>query len=67
MLSYGYFYLAQLLNKVQEPIEDDHYLKWISVENIEELLFHEHHVWAVKEGLEKQIYWHSYGVNACFL
>jgi 8-oxo-dGTP diphosphatase len=53
ILSYGYFYLAQLLHKVQDPIEDNHFMKWISVGNIEELLFHEHHIWAVKEGLTK--------------
>jgi 8-oxo-dGTP diphosphatase len=51
ILSDGYFYLAQMLHKVQDPIEDDHLLKWISVENIEELFIHEHHIWAVKKGL----------------
>ncbi|MGM0924762.1 MAG: NUDIX hydrolase [Bacillota bacterium] len=53
ILSEGYFYFAELLNKIQNPIEDDHFLKWISVENIEEFLIHEHHNWAVKEGLKK--------------
>lgn len=53
ILSEGYFYLAELLNKTQYPVEDDHFLKWISVENIEEFLIHEHHIWAVKEGLKK--------------
>lgn len=52
MISDGYFYLAQLRNKVQEPIEDDHFLEWINVNEVEELLFHDHQVWAVKEGLE---------------
>jgi 8-oxo-dGTP diphosphatase len=52
LLSDGYFYLAKLLNKVQEPLEYNHDLKWIRVEHIEELLFHEHQVWAVKEGLK---------------
>ncbi|MBA2870602.1 8-oxo-dGTP diphosphatase [Anoxybacillus calidus] len=52
LLSDGYFYLAKLLNKVQEPLEYNHYSKWIRVEHIEELLFHEHQVWAVKEGLK---------------
>jgi 8-oxo-dGTP diphosphatase len=53
ILSDGYFYLAQLSEKIQEPKEDDHFLKWVSVVNIEELLLHEHHSWAVKEGLKK--------------
>lgn len=53
ILSEGYFYLAELLNKTQYPVEDDHFLKWISVESIEEFLIHEHHIWAIKEGLKK--------------
>ncbi|WP_339063840.1 helix-turn-helix domain-containing protein [Tepidibacillus marianensis] len=53
LLGDGYFYLARLLNKVQEPIEDDHYLRWLSIKQIEKLLFNEHQVWAVNEGLTK--------------
>ncbi|CRK85172.1 NUDIX hydrolase [Neobacillus massiliamazoniensis] len=52
MISDGYFYLAQLRNKLQEPIDDDHFLEWINVNEVEELLFHDHQVWAVKKGLE---------------
>lgn len=52
MISDGYFYLAQLREKVQEPIEDDHFLEWVNVKEVEELLFHEHQVWAVKEGVK---------------
>jgi 8-oxo-dGTP diphosphatase len=55
ILSEGYFYLVKLSDKVQAPIEDDHFLKWVSVANLEDLLIHEHHVWAVKEGLKKEI------------
>lgn len=51
ILSDGYFYLAQLLVQIQEPIDDDHFIKWIDIETIGELLVHEHHVWAVKVGL----------------
>ncbi|MCY8590168.1 NUDIX hydrolase [Bacillus haynesii] len=51
ILSEGYFYLAKLGRKIQEPLEDDHYLKWISVDCIQEVLLHEHHIWAVTEGL----------------
>lgn len=53
ILSEGYFYLAELLNKTHYPVEDDHFLKWISTENVEEFLIHEHHIWAIKEGLKK--------------
>ncbi|MBS4192442.1 NUDIX domain-containing protein [Bacillus sp. FJAT-49705] len=52
ILSDGYFYLAQFLNNVQEPIDDDHYLEWVDVERIEELFFHDHQILAVKEGLK---------------
>ncbi|MBS3679838.1 NUDIX domain-containing protein [Ornithinibacillus massiliensis] len=52
ILNEGYFYLAALLNKLQEPIEEDHFMKWIDINDVEELLFHEHHCWAVYEGLK---------------
>ncbi|MGK7377034.1 NUDIX hydrolase [Planococcus sp. 1R117A] len=55
MLNDGYFYLAEIGDKVQEPIEEDHLLKWIPVSEADKLLFHEHHIWAVKEGLKKQL------------
>jgi 8-oxo-dGTP diphosphatase len=53
ILSEGYFYLAELTNKVQAPVDADHFLKWVSIRNIEKLLFHDHQIWAVKEGLKK--------------
>jgi 8-oxo-dGTP diphosphatase len=48
----GNFYLAHLLSKVSDPIEDDHSFAWIPVSNVEELLYHQHQAWAVKEGLK---------------
>jgi len=51
LLSDGYFYLANLSDKAQEPIEDDHYIDWIDIDSAKKLLIHEHHYWAVKEGL----------------
>ncbi len=30
LLNDGYFYLATLCNKIQEPIEDDHFIEWIN-------------------------------------
>ncbi|MBM7583948.1 8-oxo-dGTP diphosphatase [Bacillus pakistanensis] len=50
ILNDGYFYLAELLDQVQKPIEDDHFIKWIDINSMGKLLFHEHHFWAVKEG-----------------
>jgi 8-oxo-dGTP diphosphatase len=49
LLNDAYFYLAELVNKIQEPIELDHQLKWIPVQDAAKLLFHEHHAWAVKK------------------
>jgi 8-oxo-dGTP diphosphatase len=48
----GHFYLAKIGEKVQEPIEEDHHLKWIPVNDAEKRLFHAHHIWAVQEGLK---------------
>nr|WP_316047152.1 hypothetical protein [Planococcus glaciei] len=48
----GSFYLAAIGDKVQEPIEEDHHLKWLPVREAKERLFHEHHRWAVQEGLK---------------
>lgn len=53
LLNNGYFYLVELSDKVQEPLEDDHYISWIDLENAEQLLIHEHHYWAIIEGLSK--------------
>ncbi|MBS4220307.1 NUDIX domain-containing protein [Bacillus sp. FJAT-49711] len=53
LLNNAYFYLVKLLNKVQQPIEDDHYTSWIDLDNAEQLLIHEHHYWAIKEALRK--------------
>ncbi|MFD3448211.1 NUDIX hydrolase [Microbacteriaceae bacterium 4G12] len=52
ILSEGYFYLATLVSKVQDPIEEDHLFTWLSVDRVEELLIHKHHIWAVKEGVK---------------
>jgi 8-oxo-dGTP diphosphatase len=46
----GTFYLAKLTNMLKPPIEENHLIKWIPVENVEKALVHEHHIWAVKEG-----------------
>jgi 8-oxo-dGTP diphosphatase len=48
----GNFYLAHLLSKVSDPIEDDHSLTWIPVSRVKELLYHQHQAWCVDEGLK---------------
>lgn len=52
LINDGYFYLAELLDKSQEPIEDDHFIKWIEIDKVQDLLVHDHHWWGVKEGLK---------------
>lgn len=49
LLSDGIFYAAEFVEKVQEPIENDHDLRWINFDEVDDLLFHEHQSWAVKK------------------
>lgn len=51
ILSDGYFYSARILEKVQEPIEEDHFLEWVLLSEMDKLFFYEHQVWAVKEAV----------------
>lgn len=52
-LNHAHFYLATLSVKVQEPVEIDEEPIWVNISEIENLLFHEHQVWGVKEALVK--------------
>ncbi|WP_461614996.1 NUDIX hydrolase [Clostridium sp. Marseille-QA1073] len=47
----GYFYLANLKSKVQEPIEIDHKLEWISIKELEEKMYLEHQIWAIEQAI----------------
>jgi 8-oxo-dGTP diphosphatase len=38
----GNFYLAHLLLKVSAPIDDDHFIRWVPVSQVEEILCHQH-------------------------
>lgn len=51
LLSDGFFYTACFLRKVQQPIENDHFLKWIDARAYKSMLFHEHQAWAVGQAL----------------
>jgi len=44
----GYFYIAKIDEKVEVPIETDHFLVWVTLEEAEKLLFLEHQKWAVE-------------------
>ncbi|WP_228547576.1 NUDIX domain-containing protein [Filobacillus milosensis] len=51
IINEGRFYLVKLGNKLQEPIEIDHFTKWIDVGMAEDLLVHDHQAWAVHQCL----------------
>ncbi|MGD6795969.1 NUDIX hydrolase [Metabacillus indicus] len=55
LLSDGYFYFANVTDKVQGAKERDHCLEWIDIKNMKQLLIHEHHYWAVNKELNKCI------------
>lgn len=48
LLNDGYFYSVTLLEKICEPVEDDHSIHWIPINNVKDYLFHEHHAWSVQ-------------------
>lgn len=52
-LSEGYFYLCDKGKQLGEPIEEDHFLKWIEPSQAIESLFHEHQSWAVNQILKR--------------
>jgi 8-oxo-dGTP diphosphatase len=52
-LNDAHFYLATLGKKEQEPVEKDEEPIWVNISEIENLLFHEHQVWGVKQALAK--------------
>ncbi len=45
----GYFYYMEINDVVAEPTEPDHFLVWLTIEEIREKLFLPHQVWAVEE------------------
>ena len=45
----GYFYYMEIGDIVSEPTEPDHYLVWLTYEQIKEKLFLPHQIWAVEQ------------------
>lgn len=45
----GYFYLATKLDKITEPIEHDHELVWLSIEECLSELHLDHQAWAIEQ------------------
>lgn len=46
------YYIAELKEKVQNPIEPDHELEWISVEDLEDKMYLDAQIWAVKQAID---------------
>ncbi|WP_310603398.1 NUDIX domain-containing protein [Anaerosporobacter sp.] len=45
----GYFYYIEINKIVTQPTEPDHFLVWLTIEEIREKLFLPHQIWAVEE------------------
>jgi len=52
-LNHAHFYLATLGERVQEPVEVDEEPNWVNIAEVENLLFHDHQVWGVKQAFQK--------------
>ncbi|MED1863545.1 NUDIX domain-containing protein [Fictibacillus nanhaiensis] len=51
LMNDGYFYTGSFGEYANDPLDQDHELVWMSIDQAEELLFHTSHVWAVKKEL----------------
>ena len=47
----GFFYITDIVEKVSEPIEKDHELVWLKIDDCYEKLFLEHQAWAVRQAV----------------
>jgi 8-oxo-dGTP diphosphatase len=54
-LGEGYFYLCDMIKQLGNPLEEDHTLKWLELEQAIKNLFHEHQSWAVKKAMQHSI------------
>lgn len=45
----GYFYYMEIGEVISEPTELDHYLAWLTIDEIKEKLFLPHQIWAVEQ------------------
>lgn len=52
----GYFYIADLKNKVTQPIEKNLKLTWIDLDEFEGKIYLDHQRWAVKEALKNRAF-----------
>lgn len=47
----GYFYAGRFGNYIKPPVEDDHELVWMELDEAKQVLFHSSHFWAVETTL----------------
>ncbi|MDE5414370.1 NUDIX hydrolase [Alkalihalobacterium chitinilyticum] len=52
-LSEGYFYFCNIGEKIQKPIEEDHFLIWMDPSEAIENLYHEHQSWAIRQAVKQ--------------
>ncbi|KZE66353.1 hypothetical protein AWM68_08290 [Fictibacillus phosphorivorans] len=52
IMNKGYFYTGNFGEYVKKPVEEDHELVWMEIDEAEKILFHSSHVWAVKKGIK---------------
>lgn len=45
----GFYYIVELMDKIADPIEEDHELLWMNPKETSESLYLEHQAWAIKE------------------
>ena len=48
----GYFYYMEINEVVTEPTEPDHFLVWLTIDEIRKKLFLPHQIWAVEQVYE---------------
>lgn len=49
----GYFYHAEIIEKLDIETEPDHELVWLNVDECCQMLFLEHQIWAVRQASDK--------------
>lgn len=51
----GYFYSANLKEKIKDPIEKNHKFEWISISDLNSKMYLEHQKWAVEQAVLNRI------------
>ncbi|EST13319.1 NUDIX domain-containing protein [Sporolactobacillus laevolacticus] len=52
LMNDGYFYAVSLMEKVQQPVETDHFFEWVNSDrSLETLMVREQQAWAIQQAL----------------